>query len=89
MRLLGREAFQTVANQGREGMQRPVRSSQEKIVQPWGRILVLPQDRHAGSVQLLSRDILFTIPRTAAHQASLGLCGLYPARFLYPWEISK
>ena len=32
--------FQTVANQGGEGMQRQGRSSQETIVHPWGRILV-------------------------------------------------
>ena len=32
--LLGMEAFQTVANQGKEGMQRQGRSSQETIVQP-------------------------------------------------------
>ena len=34
---------QTIANQGREGMQRPGRSSQETIVQLWGRVLVPPQ----------------------------------------------
>ena len=34
---------QTIANQGREGMQRPERSSQETIVQLWGRVLVPPQ----------------------------------------------
>ena len=32
----------TVANQGREGMQRQGRSSQETIVQLWGRVLVPP-----------------------------------------------
>lgn len=36
---------QTVANHGREGMQRYGRNSQE-IVQPWGRVLILPQGRH-------------------------------------------
>ena len=43
MGLLGTEAFQTVANQGREGMQRKGGSSQETVVQPWGRVLVPPQ----------------------------------------------
>ena len=38
--------IQTVANQGREGMQRQGRGSQETIVQPWGRVLVLPQGMH-------------------------------------------
>ena len=37
---------QTVANQGREGMQRQGRSSQETIVQPWGSVLVPPQGKH-------------------------------------------
>ena len=37
---------QTVADQGREGMQRQGRSSQDKIVQPWGRVLVPPQGIH-------------------------------------------
>ena len=32
-----------VANQGREGIQRQGRNSQETIVQPWGRVLVPPQ----------------------------------------------
>ena len=35
--------IQTVANQGKEGMQQQGRSSQEIIVQSWGRALVLPQ----------------------------------------------
>ena len=34
MGLLGTEAFQAVANQGREGMQRQRRGSQETAVQP-------------------------------------------------------
>ena len=37
---------QTVANQGREGMQKQGRNSQETIVQPWGRVLVPPQGTH-------------------------------------------
>ena len=41
--LLGMEAFQMVASQRKEGMQRRGRSSLETIVQPWGRILVPPQ----------------------------------------------
>ena len=40
MGLLCMEAFQAVANQGREGMQRIGRSSQDKIVRAWGRVLV-------------------------------------------------
>ena len=32
--------IQIVANQGREGMQKQRRSSQETTVQPWGRVLV-------------------------------------------------
>ena len=40
MGFLGMEAFQTAANQGREGMQRKGRSSQEMIVQLWGWVLV-------------------------------------------------
>ena len=31
---------QTLANQGREGMQRPGRNSQETMAHPWGRVLV-------------------------------------------------
>ena len=46
MGLLGTGAFQTLANQGREGMQRQGRSSQEIIMQPWGRVLVLPSGIH-------------------------------------------
>ena len=46
MGLLGTGAFQTLANQGREGMQRQGRSNQETLVQPWGRVLVLPQAIH-------------------------------------------
>ena len=45
--------IQTVANQGREGMQRQRRSSQETRVQPWGRVLVPPQGIHI-SVSLSS-----------------------------------
>ena len=37
---------QTAMNQGREGMQRQGRGSQETIVQPWGRVLALPQGIH-------------------------------------------
>ena len=33
---------QTVANQVSEGMQRQGRSSQETVVQPWGRVPVAP-----------------------------------------------
>ena len=39
-------AVPTVANQGREGMWRQGRNSQETIVQPWGRVLVPPQGRY-------------------------------------------
>ena len=38
--------IQAFANQGREGMQRQGRGSQETIVQPWGRVLVPPQGIH-------------------------------------------
>ena len=37
---------QTVANQGREGMQRQGRSGQETIAPPWERVLVPPQGIH-------------------------------------------
>ena len=37
---------QTVATQGREGMQRQGRRSQDTTVQPWGRALVPPQGIH-------------------------------------------
>ena len=37
-------ALQTDANQGRKGNQRPGRSRQEAIVQPWGRVLVPLQE---------------------------------------------
>ena len=37
---------QTDANQGKEGMQRQGRGSQETIVQSWGRVLVPPQGIH-------------------------------------------
>ena len=42
----GLEAFQTAANQGREGMRRWGRRSQDTVVQPWGRVLVPPQGIH-------------------------------------------
>ena len=58
--LLGMEAFQIVANQGREGMQRQGRSSQETIVQPWGRVLVPPQGIHIA----ISLSSLRTKPST-------------------------
>ena len=38
--LSSKEQVQTLANQEREGMQRPRRSSQETIMQPWGRAMV-------------------------------------------------
>ena len=38
-----KQQVQTVTNQGREGMQRQGRSSQETPAQPWGRVLV-PQE---------------------------------------------
>ena len=38
--------LQAVADQGRKGMQRKVRNSQETIVDPWGRILVPSQGIH-------------------------------------------
>ena len=41
-----RDQEQTFPNQGREGMQRQGRSSKETIVQPWGRVLVLPLGKH-------------------------------------------
>ena len=40
------QVFQIAANQGREGMQRKRNSSQETIVQPWGRGLVPPKKIH-------------------------------------------
>ena len=46
MGLLCMEAFQAVANHGREGMQRIGRSSQDKIVRAWGRVLVPSQVVH-------------------------------------------
>ena len=45
-------------NQGREGMQRQARNSQETIVQPWGRVLVPPQgDTHNSMFKLFFRAI--------------------------------
>ena len=38
--------IRTVANPGREGMQRQGNGSQETILQAWGRVLVLPQGIH-------------------------------------------
>ena len=43
MGLLGTEAFQAVAKQGREGMQIQRRGSQETAVQPWGRVFTPPK----------------------------------------------
>ena len=43
MGLLCMGAFQAVANQGREGMQRIGRRSQDKIVPAWGRVLAPSQ----------------------------------------------
>ena len=50
MGLLGLEAFQTVANQGRGGMQRQGRSSQETIVQPWSKVLVQHQGTYHNTL---------------------------------------
>ena len=52
--LLVLEAFQTVANQGREGMQRQGRSSQETMVQPWGEALVQHQGTHHNIFELFT-----------------------------------
>ena len=40
------QIHRTGANQGREGMQRQGRRSQETMVQPWDRVLVPPQGIH-------------------------------------------
>ena len=48
---------QTLANQGREGMQRWQRSSQETIGQPWDRILVLPQGMHRTACLSFSSEL--------------------------------
>ena len=40
--LSSKSQVQTVANLGRQGIQREGRSSQETVVQTWGRVLVLP-----------------------------------------------
>ena len=58
--------------QGREGIQKQGRSSQETLVQPWGRVLVSPQVQFS-SVHSLSHVRLFVIPWTAACQASLSI----------------
>ena len=60
--------IRTVANQGREGIQRQHWGSQETIVQPWGRVLVLPQ---FSSVAPLCPTLATTW--TAAWQASLSV----------------
>ena len=73
MGLLGTKAFQTVANQGREGMQRQGRSSQDTTVQPRGRALVPPQGIHitislSSSAELKPQqmeDVSFFIPEEA------------------------
>ena len=44
--VLGMQAFETVANQGRQGMQRQGRSSQETTVWPQGSVLVPPEGIH-------------------------------------------
>ena len=44
--LMGPEAIQKVAKQGREGIQRQGRNNQEITVHPWGRVLVPPQGMH-------------------------------------------
>ena len=54
--------IQTAANQGREGMQKQRRSSQEKIVQPWGRVLVPPQGIYTKYLWVLLQ-ILKSLPR--------------------------
>ena len=40
------DCYKVVATQGREGMQRQGKSSQEIIVTPWDRVLVPPQGIH-------------------------------------------
>ena len=54
MGLLGLEAFQTVANQGRGGRQRQGRSSQETIVQPWSKVLVQHQGTYHNIFELFT-----------------------------------
>ena len=71
--------IQTVANQGREGMQKQGRSSQETIVQPWGIYITISLSSSAGTkARTLVEDGNFklsTSPPTnqkkAAHPASL------------------
>ena len=46
------EFQKAVAVQGREGMQRSERGSQETIVKPWGRVLVPPQEIYTISLSL-------------------------------------
>ena len=65
---------QTVANQGREGMQRCGRRSQETIVQPWGRVQVLPQEMHR-TIELKPRKwkmSAFFIPEKTTQSQTKG-----------------
>ena len=50
--------IQTIANQGREGMQRQGRGSQERIVQPWGRVLLPPQGMYITIASELFRGVV-------------------------------
>ena len=73
MGLLATEAFQTVANQGREGKQRQGRNSQETIWQPWGRVGVPLQGMlacvRAVTSVVFDSETLWTVAR----QASLSM----------------
>ena len=69
----------TVANQGREGMQKQRGSSQEAIVQPWGRVLVPPQ----GLYQYITIPLSSSAGTKAPSQAEDGSFQL-STRFLEP-----
>ena len=69
------ELQRAAANNGREGMQRSRRSSQETIVQPWGRVLVPPQGIYITISLSSSTELKPTID---------GRCHLLDETFIIP-----
>ena len=72
----------TVANQGREGMQRQGRASQETIVQPWGRVLVPPQGIHINNIFELFTELK---PPTNGRCSILQIKGTRETHQEIPW----
>ena len=88
---------QTVDNQGREGMQRSGRSSQETVAQPWGRVLVPPQGIHTTIPLSSSAELKLTTHENNRRGSTEPVMGplntnlgrmktcIYPDLYLWPY----